>query len=155
MPGFTPCLECYAGAARFSGNCIGQVARERDYGTRRLKAEPGLASDIRLVSAASVKIALSLLVAQKRDPESTGGQFITRALEAKLSVAAFGMEPDYWLFPKLMADVAGQYAFQSVWLTVERNPDCPACGPDRYQDDPIATMRGPVDASSIRAEIGA
>ena len=107
------------------------------------------------MSAASVKIALSLLAAQKRDPATTGGQFITKALEAKLSVAAFGMEPDYWLFPKLMADVAGQYAFQSVWLTVERNPDCPACGADRYHDDPIAGMRAPVDAMAMRAEIGA
>ena len=154
VPGFTPCLECYAGAARFSGAGIGQVARERDYGTRRLKAEPGLASDIRLVSAASVKIALSLLAAQKRDAASSGGQFITKALEQKLSVAAFGMEPDYWLFPQLMTDVAGQYAFQSVWLTVERNPDCPACGEKRYQDDPIAAMRAAVDANAIRAELG-
>ena len=154
VPGQTPCLECYAGAARFAVGTNTPVAREKDYGTQRLKAEPGLASDIRLVSAAGVKIALSLLAAHIRDPNSTGADFIINALAARRSVVAFGMEPDYWLFPKAMRDAAGQYAFQSVWLGVERNPDCPACGPDRYQDDPIATMRGRVDATAINAEIG-
>ena len=120
----------------------------------RLKAEPGLASDIRLVSAAGVKIALSLMAAHIRDPNSTGADFIINALAAQRSVVAFGMEPDYWLFPKVMGDAAGQYAFQSVWLGVEHNPECPACGPDRYQDDPIATMSGRVEATVLKAEIG-
>ena len=154
VPGLTPCLECYAGAARFAVGANKPVAREKDYGTQRLKAEPGLASDIRLVSAAAVKIALSLLAAHVRDPSSTGADFVIKALEARHSVVLFGMEPDYWLFPKAMRDAAGQYAFQSVWLSVERNPECPACGADRYQDDPITTMRGRVDAMAINAEIG-
>ncbi len=153
VPGLTPCFECYAGAARFTAGTNNPVAREKDYGTQRLKAEPGLASDIRLVSAAAVKIALSLLAAHVRDPASSGAEFIIKALEARHSVVLFGMEPDYWLFPQAMRDAAGQYAFQSVWLGVERNPDCPACGPDRYQDDPIATMRGRVDATAINAEM--
>ncbi len=62
-PGLISYLKCYAGAARFAIGVGRPMAREKNYCTQRLKAEPDLASDIRLMSAAGVKIVPSVLSA--------------------------------------------------------------------------------------------
>ena len=53
-------------------------------------------------------------------------------------MAMLGMQPDYSLFPQVMADAMGQFAFQSVWLNGECHADCPVCGPSADPDfDPF------------------
>lgn len=146
MPGLTPCMECYAGSKRF--NAVDSVERSKDYGTGRLEGEPGLGSDIAFLTAAATKLALTILSAGSCE-KTTARQFLIDALSHQLSVVTFGMVPEYWFYPDVFTTTCGQFAFQSVWLTVTRNPECPACGERRTEENPIAVMAGVIDAKQF------
>jgi molybdopterin/thiamine biosynthesis adenylyltransferase len=146
-PRIRPCFECYAGSKR--GQTKG-VERTKDYGTGRLTAEPGLGADIAHVTSAATKLALSLLAVLAGD--GSAREFVLNILDRDLTVATFGMEPDYWFYPQVFHATPGQFAFQSVWLDVKRNADCPACGPKRDKADPIWSMTGPVDSKQFQEQ---
>lgn len=133
LPGITPCLACTTGGRRqLEERTGGEVTRARDYGTSRLVAEVALGSDIHLVSAAGVKIALSLLCID--DPAGPLGRFAAQALQQDRHFAILGMTPDYFLFPRTHADALGQHAFQSVWMGAQSRPECPVCGAAEHRE---------------------
>ncbi len=147
LPSVTPCMECYAGSKRF--NDADSIERSKDYGTGRLEGEPGLCSDIAFVTAAATKLALTILSASSGE-ETRVRQFLIDALSRQLNVVTFGMVSDYWFFPEVFTATCGQFAFQSVWLSVERNTECSACGEGRAIENPIAVMAGAIDAEQFK-----
>lgn len=122
-----------------------------DYGTGRLVAEPGLVVDIQHVSAAATKIALALL---HPAGETRIARFLTVPRERGQSYVAFGTEPGYWLFGHVLREAPGQHAFQSVWMTVDRRPDCPVCGPEETRTDPLAVPAQDVSPDRLRHLVG-
>ncbi|GAA1960583.1 ThiF family adenylyltransferase [Catenulispora subtropica] len=145
----TPCFTCATGGVRadLQETASGSVAAATDYGTGRLIAEPGLLTDIHQVSAAAVKIALGLL--HDADDEAAAARFAQGVLKAGTTYAVFGHEPDYWIFADLMRGAPAQYAYQSLWLSVEGRPGCPVCGEAEGRTDPGAFQEPDVDV--IRA----
>ena len=127
------------------------LAQPTDYGTGRLVAEPGLVVDIQHVSAAATKIALALLhPADAETGDARIARFLTDARERGQSYVAFGTEPGYWLFGHVLREAPGQHAFQSVWMTVERRPDCPVCGAEDTRTDPQAVPAQDVSLGRLR-----
>jgi hypothetical protein len=127
QPKYTPCFHCSTGGVRrvVQDAGIGTVERNaRDYGTNRLVAEVALGSDIHYVCCAGTKIALSLLA----DGHGNLAGFMDKKLAEGCNYLMLGMEPDYYLFPSTHATTIGQYAFQSIWATTSRDPECEACG---------------------------
>jgi len=52
--------------------------------------------------------------------------------------------PRYWFYPEIFRGVPGQGAFQAVWLSPARRPDCPVCGAAAGRVDPLSVpLRAP------------
>jgi molybdopterin/thiamine biosynthesis adenylyltransferase len=136
VPTITPCFECMLGRRRVAG-----PAREDgsglDYGTGRLQGEIALACDIHHVATAGVKLTMSLLAALKSGPQIPLASFALGALTQKSSFLTMGMEPNYWFYDSVFANVLGQYAYQSVWLSTESDSSCCVCGSDGTIEDPF------------------
>ncbi|MEV0197577.1 ThiF family adenylyltransferase [Nonomuraea sp. NPDC050691] len=122
------------------------------YGTGRLLAEPGLIVDIQHVSAAATKIALALLHQSGEETRIAG--FLAGPRERGQSYVAFGTEPGYWLFGHVLRDAPGQHAFQTVWMSVDRRPDCPVCGPEDARTDPLAAPARDISPERLRHLVG-
>jgi molybdopterin/thiamine biosynthesis adenylyltransferase len=127
IPTMTPCLQCMTGLRRSVDYGQNSVSRSTDYGTNRLTGEIALNSDIQHVSSAALKICYSL-IASLKGAESTISNFVPNAIAQEKHFLTLGMEPDYWFYPDVFKDSAGQYAFQSVWLTASHSDDCHICG---------------------------
>lgn len=141
LPEITACYICA------TKRVLGEAAPGEDYGTGRLAGEVALAADIQHISSTAGKVALSLLILE--DPtDSKLKDFIRAPASRGKNFIAFGNMPDFWIFPKVMSGVVGQYAYQSVWLTVEKQPECEVCGNAR-RDPMTVPMRSP-DVSSLR-----
>jgi molybdopterin/thiamine biosynthesis adenylyltransferase len=139
VPGRTPCYLCATRARHGAERASGAVARRMDYGTGRLAAEPALGADIHHVASAAVKIALSLLL-----PGETVGALAEGAVAEGTSYLTLSTVPRYWFYPKVFGDVPGQGAFQSVWLSPVRVPECPVCGAVESRVEPLAVpLRAP------------
>lgn len=124
----TPCWRCAtAGVRSLPG---GDRARSRDYGTGRLIAEPGLLADIQTVTSTAAKLAIGLLADPSEADSSASAQFVRKALDQRLSYVVFGLTPDYWFFPDVLAGAAGQFSHQTVWMSVKADEACPVCGTD-------------------------
>ncbi|MEU9374183.1 ThiF family adenylyltransferase [Streptomyces sp. NPDC048255] len=139
----SPCWSCATGGVRESLGELGHQPRT-DYGTGRMYAVPGLLTDIHHLTAAAAKIALALLH-PTGGPDRIGG-FLTTPLRKDLSLALFAMEPDHWFFPRILGEVPGQHAFQSIWLRTGWRPDCPVCGDPSLRSDPREFDTGGGDA---------
>jgi len=139
LPDQTPCLSCSTGEVR---NLPTQQQRDLDYGTGRMAGEIALGTDIQHLDSATVKIALAILL---RDVASAKvGRFLDAALAQGFNFMCMGMTPDYWFFPGVFAETAGQYAYQSVWFQTSRNPACAVCGAAEAREDPTTFPLGPV-----------
>ena len=55
------------------------------------------------------------------------------------------MEPDYWLFADVFKDVPGQHGYQSLWLQTRSQDDCPVCGEQSQETDPVDDIAGDID----------
>jgi proteasome lid subunit RPN8/RPN11 len=99
-----------------------------NYGTGQLNAEPALGADISHIVTASVKIAIGLLELCSGDAGHSAGNLVATALGNGYQFLILSTVPGYDFFPKVFADAAGQHGYQSVWMSVEANPDCPTCG---------------------------
>ncbi|NUR28724.1 MAG: ThiF family adenylyltransferase [Catenulispora sp.] len=143
----TACFTCATGGVRadLQETASGSVAAATDYGTGRLIAEPGLLADVHQVAAVAVKIALGLLHGDDTADEAAAARFARGILKAGTTYAVFGHEPDYWIFADLMRGTPAQYAYQSLWLSVERRPDCAVCGDPEGRTDPNAYQEPDVD----------
>jgi molybdopterin/thiamine biosynthesis adenylyltransferase len=134
VPGRTTCFLCATRSRHGAGRPAG-VAREVDYGTGRLAGEVALGADVQHVASAAVKLALSLLL-----PDGAGAALRTFAEDALLAGTPYltmSTVPAYWFYPQIFGDTPGQGAYQSVWLTPRRAPDCPVCGPPEARVDPL------------------
>jgi len=127
IPTLTPCLQCMTGLRRKVESEGSKVTRNADYGTNRLIGEVALNSDIQHVSSAALKICYSLIASLKGEDCSVT-TFVPQAIAQEKHFLTMGMESDYWFYPQLLGDVAGQYAFQSVWLTASKLEGCRVCG---------------------------
>lgn len=131
VPERTPCYLC-ATSTRHSIESAGSgVTPEVDYGTGRLKGEVALGADIQHVTSAAVKIALSLMVSG--DGQSKLGEFLRPVIDEGMTYLTSSMVPEYWFYPHIFSQVSGQFAYQSVWLTPVRNPECPVCGDPAFR----------------------
>lgn len=133
VPQATPCWMCATGGAASPAN-----TREKDYGTGRLAAETALGADILTVVSVAAKHALGLLAG----PHSPAGAQTVTAL-ARHSMCIIATAANWDWFPSTFTDVDGQYAPQSVWLTVAGGPSCPVCGPN--PEPPLP----PLDLSTV------
>ncbi len=122
VPTVTKCYRC-ATSVRHT-NPHGRP--ETDYTTGRLTGEVGLGADIAHVTTAAAKIALSLL--QLSNLASPGAQFSVGPMSAGENFLILANEPDYWFFPSVFQGVAGQHAYQAVWMQVQGDAACPLCG---------------------------
>lgn len=136
LPDLTPCYRCATGGIRDLTAADGAGNRDLDYGTGRLQGEQALAADIHHLDSATVKLTLSLLV---RDvPGASLSSFAETALRHRFTYLCLSMAPDYWIFPQILRDVPGQYAYQGFWLTPEHDPECPVCGDACHRRDDLA-----------------
>lgn len=104
-------------------------AREVNYGTGRLVAEPGLYADVSTISSFATKVLLALtpslpedsaLSADFRGPISaSGGTF-----------SLVGVSPGFAFFaqPGALGSAPNQLAFQSIWMRPYKYDDCTTCG---------------------------
>ena len=137
IPTVTPCVQCTVAGRKFTDEAK-DIERQTDYGTGRLQGEVALASDIHHVSGAAIKLSLSLLsMMTAGDHRVAASHFLEGALQNRTNYLVMSMTPDYWFFPKLFAQTAGQYAWQAIWIESKSNEDCDICGPQKTKTDPI------------------
>ena len=107
-----------------------------NYGTGRLKGEIALGCDIQHVASAALRVIVGLLIAGA-GIEADIARFAKQALVRELYFLTMGMEAEYWFYPQVFNGVGGQYGFQAVWVSADRQPDCPVCGEaDHRIEDP-------------------
>ncbi|MFE9633196.1 HesA/MoeB/ThiF family protein [Streptomyces sp. NPDC006463] len=145
----SPCWSCATGGVRESLGDLGHQPRT-NYDTGRLYAVPGLLTDIHHLTAAAAKIALALL--HPPGGRERIGSFLATPLHKDLSLALFAMEPDHWFFPRVLGEVPGQYAFQSIWPRTRRRPDCRVCGDPSLRSDPREHAGAGNDAEITRRQ---
>ncbi|KAA9012840.1 ThiF family adenylyltransferase [Niallia endozanthoxylica] len=124
IPEVTACYRC-AAPNRING------ARDTDYGTGRLNGVVAINSDIHHVSSAGVKLGLAILSCNSKGLELRN--FLMKLLEKNYSYLTMSMEDNYLYFPRIFKEVEGQYAYQSYWISPERNPECPICGNQEHR----------------------
>ncbi|MBF6074803.1 ThiF family adenylyltransferase [Nocardia beijingensis] len=125
VPGITRCYRC--AAANRQGRERGSAGL--DYGTGQLIAEPALGADISHIVTASVKIAIGLLeLGHAGAPAHSAGNLVSTALMRGYQFLILSTVPDYEFFPRLFGDAAAQHGYQSVWLSVQGDPECSTCG---------------------------
>jgi len=139
VPDSTACFLCATRVRQQAESAAGRVSGDTDYGTGRLTGEIALAVDIQHVTSAAVKIALSLLL-RASSSEANLASFLDTQIQENTNYATFSTVPNYWFYPQIFGEAPGQYAFQSVWMTVEKIPECPICGPPEYRSDPIGIV---------------
>jgi len=106
MPGL-PCYECVFKS--IIGEMKSTKKGEWDYSTGQTKPMPALISDIQVVVARSVKLALAILTGDRKD------SFIEKITEPGCSILFIGNEKNTFIFDK---------PFQEVWAETEIDPEC-------------------------------
>lgn len=132
-PERSPCFEC-ATAFRNSVPDGADEAVRTNYGTGRLVGEVALSCNIHHVASAAIPLAMSYLV----QSESALARMAQDAVASGRSYLIMGMTPDFPL-SAVFDDTPGQYAFQSVWVTVPRDPGCTVCG-DKLNRLPLSEL---------------
>jgi len=101
----------------------------QDYGTGRLVAEPGLYTDVAVLSTYAVKL---LLAFTRSLPENSSlrDDFFEPLQSSRQTFGLFGLSPEFAFFsdPSILGNVPSQLAFQSVWVEPTRIEDCSTCG---------------------------
>lgn len=133
VPERTPCFLCATRARHAVERSAGRVERETDYGAGRLAGEPALGADIQHVASAAVKLALSLLL-----PGGKVGALAEGAVAEGTPYLTLSTVPRYWFYPGIFGDAPGQGAYQAVWLSPARSPDCPVCGAPAGRIEPLS-----------------
>ncbi|MBE9145431.1 HesA/MoeB/ThiF family protein [Planktothrix mougeotii] len=150
IPEQTPCYLCATSIRHQAEENFGKVTRNVDYGTGRLMGEVALAADIHHVSSVAVKLTLSLLLPE--DSEANLKNFAKSAIEKGFTFLTLSMDADYWFYPQLFGNTPGQYAYQSVWLTSQRQETCPVCGKPEHRNHPSRSLLDTPKASDLRKE---
>ena len=106
MPGL-PCYECVFKSIMGEMQQPGQ--REWDYTTGQAKPMPALISDIQVIVARTVKLALAILTGDSE------GSFLEKVTEPGCTLLLIGNEKDVLVFDR---------PFQEVWAETEIDPEC-------------------------------
>lgn len=139
LPERTPCYMC---ATYLRHQLPDDPSPDVDYGTGRTVGEVALGVDIQHLCSAAVKMAFCLLLPDTS--EAALKHFLTRAIEERMTYLVLSTVPEYWFFPSIFQETPGQYAYQSIWLTPDRRPECPVCGTQEYRVDPLEVpLRNP------------
>jgi molybdopterin/thiamine biosynthesis adenylyltransferase len=133
VPTVTPCFECMVRPQRRVAN-QSDIVSGADYGTGRLQGEIALGCDIHHVCTAGLKIAMSLLAALKSTDPIPLASFVSGALSKSFHYLTIGIEPNYWFYPQIFKEAAGQYGYQAVWLSASGQEDCSVCGQGQPED---------------------
>lgn len=128
VPGVTPCFRCATvGRAGRSGRPAS------DYGSGRLVAEPALGADVLHLTTSAAKLCLAALSAGHE------GCDLERFLADALAVGSYlvlSTEPALDFLPQVFDGVAGQFAYQAVWLKPTWAEGCPVCGSEESLIEP-------------------
>ncbi len=152
IPDRTSCYLCATANRHKAELDLGRVSADGDYGSNgRVMGEVALAADIHHVTSVAVKMALSLLLPEDAEAKLKG--FLNPAIDAGFNYLTLSMVPNYWFYPAIFGDTAGQYAYQSVWLTAGRREECPVCGSVHNRVDPRTIPLKELQASNIRAAL--
>jgi molybdopterin/thiamine biosynthesis adenylyltransferase/proteasome lid subunit RPN8/RPN11 len=148
IPDKTRCFACATQTrSNFETDTQMSVSTHADYGTGRLVGEVAIAADIHHVSSAAVKMALSLLLPEDSDAQLK--DFLTPAIAKGQNFLTMSMVPAYWFYPQIFGDTAGQFAYQSAWLSPVANEACPVCGNIHERVNPLSLSLRPPSAASI------
>ncbi len=126
VPSRTPCYHCATRFRHAIARADDSVTVDTDYGTGRLVGEVALGVDIHHVATAAVKLGLSLLVPS--DSPGALHHLAEQALANNTPYGIFSMDPEFPLVKAFLEDTPGQLAFNSIWCSVERDPQCSTCG---------------------------
>ncbi|CAD5990437.1 Molybdopterin-synthase adenylyltransferase [Planktothrix tepida] len=152
IPKRTPCYLCATANRHQAELDLGRVSADGDYGSNgRVMGEVALVADIHHVTSVAVKMALSLLLPEDAQVKLKG--FLNPAIEAGFNYLTLSMVPNYWFYPAIFGDTAGQYAYQSVWLTAQHREECPVCGGVHHRVDPRTIPLQELQAGDIRAAL--
>jgi hypothetical protein len=138
------CYRCATSGRRVAASGDAGI----NYGTGQLNAEPALGADISHVVTASVKIAIGLLELSAGDAAHSAGNLVATALANSYQFLILSTVPGYHWFPRLFGDIGGQHGYQSVWMSVTAQPDCPTCGTSPLATNEFVTT-GP-DLAALR-----
>jgi molybdopterin/thiamine biosynthesis adenylyltransferase len=117
----TACWRCAVGA----GTPSDSYRPSSDYGLHgRLAGESALGPSIHLVAGVAASAALGLLAA----PGSQAGRHLKRLLSQRRTLGLIATTPAWGFFKTVFAGMDHQHAPQSVWVRVDPDADCPACG---------------------------
>ena len=142
LPEQTPCYQCATSTRHEMEQETVRVSADLDYGSGRLVGEVALGADIQHITSAAVKMALSLLMPPHSEAKLK--DYLTPAIKNQMSYFTLSTVPQYWFYPMIFGKVDGQFAYQSVWLTPTRNPDCPVCGNSAHRVAPCEVpLRAP------------
>lgn len=135
-PEKTACTLCSTGRRRGEFNV--DARRSSDYGSGRLVAEVALGTDIHFVCAAAVKAALSMLsLGKDAQGQSPLARFIGDKVNEGVNYVMFSMSPEAALFKHFQFADSPSYAYQSLWVRPERDPECDRCGPLEWRESPF------------------
>jgi molybdopterin/thiamine biosynthesis adenylyltransferase len=149
VPERTPCYLCATRTRLGAERAGGAVSTEVDYGTARLRAEIALGADVHHVASAAVKLALSLLLGP--GDGASLASFAEAALADGTPFLTLSTVPEYWFYPQVFGETPGQGAYQSVWLTPSRAPECPVCGDPANRVDPLDVPARPPRREALAA----
>jgi molybdopterin/thiamine biosynthesis adenylyltransferase len=117
----TACWTCAVGA----GTAADARRPKRDYGLGgRLAGESALGPSINLVAGVAATVALGLLAG----PRTAAGRRLGPLLARRRTLGLITTVPQWDFFGQVFTGMDHQYAPQSVWVRVDRSPDCPVCG---------------------------
>ncbi len=124
------CVACSLG----DGRTINQFRPASDYGLGgRLVSEPGLGASIHVVASMASLVALGVLAG----PASSLAPLVAGAVATGRTLAMIATRPGWGFFPEVFGENGHQLAPQSVWVRVERSPDCVVCGDPASRVDPV------------------
>jgi proteasome lid subunit RPN8/RPN11 len=142
------CYRCATGNRRYGNRGDAGI----NYGTGQLNAEPALGADISHIVTVSVKIAIGLLeLSTAGAARHSAANLVAGALANNYQFVIVSTVPEYGFFPRVFAGTAAQHGYQSVWMSVAANPDCPTCGTRPVAVDKFVTTGADLSALSAIA----
>ncbi len=137
----TACWRCAVGA----GTPSESYRPSGDYGLGgRLVGESALGPSIHVVAGVAAAAALGLLAG----PASPAGRHLKPLLAQRRTLGLIATIPAWEFFKSVFAGMDHQHAPQSVWVRVDPDADCPACGTSPVP--PLDTQAGSDIAHIIR-----
>ncbi|MDR1635588.1 MAG: ThiF family adenylyltransferase [Bifidobacteriaceae bacterium] len=138
----TSCWNCAVGV----GSMAAASRPPTDYGLHgRLVGESALGPSINIISSVASQVAVGVLAG----PGSPAGSPLGPLVAEGRTLGLVSTTPGWDFFPTLFADMAHQYEPQSVWLRIDRDPQCPVCG--EHREAPLTRSQGTQAVDELKA----